>query len=98
MNHTERLNKLEFRGWICDHPNAIHNPVARDGAPHRAVSLEGRIHDVPQSIFLGIETGIVMLIRGPDFTFEGFLKYCDAGPVKQAAVDTRHKSLFGDEE
>jgi hypothetical protein len=95
--HSDRLAALHQRGWACEHPNHIHNPVANDGTHHGAVYLEGLIHGVPQAIFLSIGTGLVMVLRGDDYAFDMFLKYVDSQPPG-VQVAKGQRGLFGDED
>ena len=97
MNHNDRLKILQSRGWTCEHPNAIHRPIGRDGVSRGSVYLEGLINSQPREAFLSIEDGFVMLIRGEDFTFDQFIALLDRKPeaVKPLAGQ---RSLWGDEE
>jgi hypothetical protein len=95
--HNARLAALQQRGWDCKHPDYAHNPVANDGEHHRAVYLEGLIHGVPQSIFLSIGTGLVMVLRGDDYAFDMFLQYVDSQPPR-VQVAKEQRGLFGEDD
>jgi len=96
--HNARLAALQSRGWSCEHlDDHVHNPVAKDGSHHRSVYLEGLIHGVPQSIFLSISTGLVMVLRGDDYAFDMFLEYVDGKPPR-VQVAKGQRGLFGEEE
>ena len=96
-DHNKRLAELQKRGWTCEHPQHTHNPVANDNTHHRSVYLEGLIHGVPQSIFLSIATGLVMVLRGDDYAFDMFLKYVDSEPTRVQVVKGQ-RGLFGEDD
>lgn len=96
MTHTTRLAELLSRGWTCEHPNAIHRPIGRDGVGRGSVYLEGLINSHPREAFLSIEDGLVMLIRGEDYTFDEFIALLDRKP-EALKVLPGQKSLLGDE-
>ena len=94
--HATRLAELLQRGFTCEHFDAFHNPVSHAGEPLRSVYLEGPIHGVPQCLFLSINTGLVMVIRGADYEFVAFLEYLDGVPAV-VVERVKGRSLFGDE-
>ena len=96
-DHTQRLAELHKLGWTCEHPQHKHSPVANDGTHHRSVYLEGLIHGVPQSIFLSIATGLVMVLKGDDYAFDMFVEYVDGKP-SGVQVAKGQRGLFGDDE
>jgi len=96
--HNARLAALQSRGWTCEHPEHVHYPISlNDHDHHKAVYLEGTIHGVPQSIFLSIGTGLVMVLRGDDYAFDMFLTYVDSEPTR-AQVAKEHWGLFGEDD
>jgi hypothetical protein len=95
--HNTRLAALQQRGWDCKHPDYAHNPVANDGSHHRSVYLEGLIHGVPQAIFLSINTGLVMVLRGDDYAFDVFIEYVDGKPPG-VQVAKGQRGLFGEDD
>jgi hypothetical protein len=95
--HNTRLAALQSRGWSCEHPEHVHYPISDDGDHHKAVYLEGTIHGVPQSIFLSIGTGLVMVLHGDDYAFDVFLEYVDSQPPR-VQVAKGQRGLFGEEE
>jgi hypothetical protein len=95
-DHNKRLAELQQRGWDCKHPDYAHNQVANDGEHHRSVYLEGLIHGFPQSIFLSIGTGLVMVLRGDDYAFDMFLEYVDGKPPR-VQVAKGQRGLFGED-
>ena len=95
--HNSRLAELQQRGWTCEHPDHVHNPVANDDTHHRSVYLEGLIRGVPQSIYLSIATGLVMVWRGDDYSFDTFIEYVDSGPPR-VQVAKGQRGLFGEDE
>ena len=99
MNHSDRLKTLLSRGWTCEFPDKAHECKSHSGAMMQCLYLEGVIHGAPQQIFLAVISGAVLLIKGEDYTFDGFLDYCD-GKTEAPAVKplAGQRSLWGDEE
>lgn len=99
-DHEKRLAKLATLGWTCEHPHMIHQPVSHGKQHLRAVYLEGQINAVPREAFLSIGCGLVMLLRGEDFTFVHFVDLLEGRlrlPVERMA-DDRQKGLFDGED
>ena len=95
-DHTQRLAELLKLGWTCEHPASIHHPIGHDKVSRRSVYLEGQINGAPREAFLSISDGVVMLIRGEDFTFAHFIDLLEGRlrlPV-ESLKDDRQKGLF----
>ena len=94
--HEKRLTKLATLGWTCEHPHMTHNPVSNGGQHLRSVYLEGQINGDPREAFLSIGCGLVMLLRGEDFTFDHFVDLLEGRlrlPV-ESLKDDRQRELF----
>ena len=100
---TKNLKRLEEFGWVCKHPTGFGTIAATDKQFHKCVWCDGLLFGVPRSIYLSVETGLVMLIGElKDVPFERFIELLgmdqDPDDVKPVAVSVpdRQKSLFAD--